>query len=336
MPRRAKTLPGEFELIAEFLAPLAANYPGALGLRDDAAVISPAPGHELVAKTDALIAGVHFLPTDPPGLVARKALRVNLSDLAGKGAVPRAYLLDLILPHDTTRDWLAAFVAGLAADQSTFGVHLIGGDTNATPGPLTLAVMALGEVKAGSMLRRGGARPGDDVFVTGTVGDAALGLKVLHGALAGLADEVARFLVDRYRLPQPRVSLGPRLGGLASASLDVSDGLVADLQHLCDVSGVDAVIETGKLPLSPAARDVVSSEPSLLATALTGGDDYEILFTAPPDAAETLATLAGETGVPITAIGRVGKAAGSERAAITLIDAKGRPLTVARGGWTHF
>jgi len=336
MPHPEKTLPGEFELIAEFLAPLAADYPGAYGLLDDAAVVSPAPGHELVAKTDALIAGVHFLPTDPADLVARKALRVNLSDLAGKGAVPRAYLLDLILPEDTTRDWLANFAAGLASDQGAFGVHLIGGDTNSTPGPLTLAVMALGEVKAGSMLRRGGAKAGEIAFVTGTIGDAALGLKVLHDELAGIADDAARFLVDRYRLPQPRVSVGPRLIGLAHASIDVSDGLVADLQHLCDVSGVDAFIETDKVPLSPAAGAAVSSDPPLVETALTGGDDYEILFTAPSDAAQALAKLAVESGVPITPIGRIDKPAGGQRPAVTLIDAAGCRLTVGRGGWTHF
>ncbi len=285
---------------------------------------------------DTIAADVHFASDDPPESIARKALRVNLSDLAGKGAVARTYLLDLILPQDTTRDWLAGFVAGLAADQSAFGVHLIGGDTNATPGPLTLAVMVLGEVKTGSMLRRGGAKVGDSVFVTGTIGDAALGLKALREELVGVSGDAARFLVGRYRLPQPRVSVGPRLIGLANASIDVSDGLVADLQHLCDVSGVSAQIETDKVPLSPAAHAVISSEPSLLETALTGGDDYEILFTAPSDAAETLGSLATECGVPITAIGRIEKPAGSQRPAVTLIDAEGRPLTVGQGGWTHF
>jgi thiamine-monophosphate kinase len=305
MINRDTRLPGEFELIAEFLAPLAAGYPDAFGLLDDAAVIAPSPGHELVAKTDALVSGVHFLPDDPADLVARKALRVNLSDLAGKGAVARAYMLDLILPHTTTRQWMAAFAAGLAADQAEFAVHLIGGDTNATPGPLTLAIMALGEVKAGAMLRRKGASVGDRVLVTGTLGDAALGLKALREELSGIAGTAAGFLADRYRLPRPRVSVGPRLVGLASASIDISDGLIADMRHICDVSVVSAVIETARVPLSPAARTVILSAPSLLTAALTGGDDYEILFTAPPDAAGALARLAQDCAIPITEIGRI-------------------------------
>ena len=329
-------LPGEFELIAEYLAPLAAGYPGAFGLRDDAAVIAPAPGHELVAKTDALIGGVHFLPDDPPDLVARKALRVNLSDLAGKGAVPRAYMLDLILPRHTTRDWLAAFARGLAADQAEFGVHLIGGDTNATPGPLTLAVMALGEVKVGAMLRRAGARPGDGVFVTGTIGDAALGLLVLKRQLRGLDGDAASFLAGRYRLPHPRVTTGPKLVGLATASIDISDGLVADLGHICDVSGVSAVIEADGVPLSPAARMAAAADPSLLATALTGGDDYEILFTAPPEAAGAIRRLAETCAVPATMIGRIEEKTAATPPGVTLLDGKGNPLELEHGGWTHF
>jgi len=153
------SLPGEFELIARYFAPLSKGSAGAYGLKDDAAVVTPTPGQQIVAKTDAIVGGVHFRPDDPADLVARKALRVNLSDLAAKGAVPRCYMLDLILPGTTTEEWVAAFARGLAQDQKTFRVHLIGGDTNATPGPLTIAVTALGEVPNGQILRRGGARP---------------------------------------------------------------------------------------------------------------------------------------------------------------------------------
>lgn len=315
-------LPGEFELIERYFAPLARGFPGAYGLRDDAAVIAPAPGHELVAKTDAIIAGVHFLPDDPPELVARKALRVNLSDLAAKGAIPRAYMVDLMLPRTLDEAWVAAFARGLAEDQDEYAVHLIGGDTDSTPGPVTIAVMAFGEVPAGRMIRRAGARAGDTIYVSGTIGDAALGLEALRGALPGLDARVAGFLAGRYRLPQPRVALGARLAGLVSAAIDVSDGLVADLGHLCEASQLAAVVESSRVPLSPAAQAVLAARPELIGTVLTGGDDYEILFTAPAQA----------PGVPGTPIGRMEAAP----AGVTVLDRRGQRLALARAGWSHF
>lgn len=336
MARRKSQLPGEFELIARYFAPLARGFAGAFDLTDDAAVIAPAAGHELVVKTDAIVAGVHFLADDPADLVARKALRVNLSDLAAKGAVPKAYLLDLILPAATSAGWLEAFARGLAADQAEFGVHLIGGDTDLTPGPLTLAVTALGEVEAGRMLRRNSARAGELLFVTGTVGDAALGLMAQRGQLRELTAQAADFLIDRYRLPRPRTSLGPRLVGVVRATIDISDGLVADLAHICEASGVSAVVEARKVPLSAAARAAVTSEPALLAAVFAGGDDYEILFTAPPDAADGLARLSAGLSVPITAIGRIEAAPAGAAPGVMVVDSGGRPLALPRGGWTHF
>ncbi len=333
---KTSTLPGEFELIARYFAPLAAGFPGAFGLLDDAAVIAPLPGHELVAKTDAIVGGVHFLPDDPPDLIARKALRVNLSDLAAKGAVPRAYMLDIMLPRTVTEDWIAAFARGLAQDQDAYRVHLIGGDTDSTPGPVTIAVMAFGDVATGRMLRRGGAREGDTVFVTGTIGDAALGLKVLRGKLARLNTRAANFLVDRYRLPQPRVTLGPRLIGLASAALDVSDGLLADLRHICEVSELAAVVEAPRVPLSTAVRAALATNSERITTVLTGGDDYEILFTAPPAVLNELTELSKTLGVPITAIGRMESPPIGKKAQITVLDESGEPLAFDRSGWTHF
>lgn len=327
---------GEFELIARHFAPLARDFPGAFGLLDDAAVIAPAPGHEIVAKTDAIVGGVHFLDDDPPGLVARKALRVNLSDLAAKGAVPRAYLLDLVLPGSIGERWIADFARGLARDQKTYGLHLIGGDLDSTPGPVTIAITALGEVEAGHMIRRRGARAGDTIFVTGTLGDAALGLAALRGALPGLDEPAAVFLADRYRLPRPRVALGPRLGGLATAAIDVSDGLLADLGHLCEVSELCAVVEASLVPLSVAARAVVAASPARLASALTGGDDYEILFTAPMAAASKLAYLSRIHDVPITAIGWMESATSRKRFEVAVVDESGQPLAFERAGWTHF
>jgi thiamine-monophosphate kinase len=270
-----RNLPNEFELIARYFAPLARSFPGAYGLLDDAAVISPSAGAELVVKTDVIVSGVDFPPGTAADLVARKALRVNLSDLAAKGALPRAYLLDLVIPDTVDEAWIAAFAKGLAQDQAEYQIALIGGDLSSTSGPIVVGVTALGEAPIGCTIRRGGARPDDVVFVTGTIGDAALGLSVLQGALPALESSSAAFLRNRYRLPEPRVALGPRLVGLANASIDVSDGLVADLRHLSEVSGLDAIVAAESVPLSPAARAAIAGDPRRLATALTGGDDYE-------------------------------------------------------------
>ena len=231
--------PCEFDLIARYFAPLAAGEAGAFGLTDDAAVLTPSPGWATVTTADAMVAGVHFLPEDPPDLIARKLLRVNLSDLAAMGARPRAYLLTTAFPAAIDDAWLAAFTEGLAADQAEFGIHLLGGDTVSTPGPLTLSLMALGEARDGAVLRRSGAKPGDTVYVTGTIGDAALGLDSLRGHLSGLGPRQAEYLAGRYRLPQPRMACGPRLLGLAHAALDVSDGLVGDLDQWHRTDGMD-------------------------------------------------------------------------------------------------
>jgi thiamine-monophosphate kinase len=329
-------LPGEFELIARYFAPLSRGFAGAYGLQDDAAVVTTTPGQQLVAKTDAIVGGVHFRPDDPADLVARKALRVNLSDLAAKGAVPRCYMLNLILPGSTTEEWVAAFARGLAQDQKTFGVHLIGGGTNATAGPLTIALMALGDVPCGQILRRGGARAGDVIFVTGTIGDATLALAVLSGDLPELDAAAASHLIDRYRLPVPRVDLGPRLIGLASATIDISDGLAADLGHICEVSGLGAVVDVVRVPLSAAARSAIRGDRSRLEAALTGGDDYEILFTAPPEAVGRVEQLSREAGIAITPIGRMCAEPSESRDRVVLRDVSGEPMELAQQGWAHF
>ncbi len=329
--------PGEFELIARHFAPLSAGFPGAFGLLDDAAVIRPSAGCELVVKTDAIVGGVHFFAHDPPGLVARKALRVNLSDLAAKGAVPRAYLLDLMLPPSTAESWVARFARGLAQDQAEFGVHLVGGDTDATPGPPSIAITAFGDVPLGRMLRRSGARSGDAVFVTGTLGDAALGLQALRRALTGLSAEDRAFLVDRFRVPRPHVVLGPHLIGIATAAIDISDGLIADLVHLCEVSGVSARVDASRVPLSPAACAALARNDAHVRRVLTGGDDYEILFTAPINVRRAVAALARAVGVPITEIGRIRAALPTGTAPnVVVVDAHGKHLIFDRQGWTHF
>jgi thiamine-monophosphate kinase len=245
-------------------------------------------------------------------------------------------MLDIMLPKTITEEWIAAFARGLGEDQHEYGVHLIGGDTDSTPGPVTVAIMAFGDVVTGRMLRRGGAHAGDTVFVTGTIGDAALGLAVLRGDLTIPDTKAADFLVDRYRLPRPRVTLGPRLIGIAHAALDVSDGLIADLRHLCDASGLAAVIEAPRVPLSSAAHAVLATHSSHITTVLAGGDDYEVLFTAPPEAMHELAELSRTLDVPITAIGGMRLPSTGKESQITVLDESGEPLILDRGGWTHF
>jgi thiamine-monophosphate kinase len=317
---------GEFAFIAERLRPLAAGSPGALDLLDDAALLDPPAGAELVLTKDAMVAGVHFLADDPPAQIAQKLLRVNLSDLAAMGAAPLGYLLALARARDTSDAWLADFCAGLAADQAECGFGLLGGDTVSTPGPLTLSLTALGHVPKGQALRRSTARPGDEVWVSGTLGDGALGLKVLQGALDA-PPAAGTFLISRYRLPQPRLALGQALRGIASAALDVSDGLLADLGHILETSAVGAEIHVGALPLSPAARAL----PGACEAALAGGDDYELLFTAPPERRARLEALSAELDLPLTCIGRITSAEG-----LRVLDQEGLQITVTTTGWQHF
>jgi thiamine-monophosphate kinase len=320
---------GEFERIARFFAPLAA--PGALGLVDDIALIDGPPGEQYVLKTDAIVEGIDFLPETPPAAVAQKLLRVNLSDLAAKGATPLFYLLVTTLPRRLGEDWLEGFAAGLAEDQARYGIGLLGGDMSAIDGPIALSATLIGRVARGRAVLRSTAKPGDLVFVSGTLGDAALGLAVLRGTLA-LEDAASRaFLIDRYHLPQPRLALGQRLAAVVHAMLDVSDGLVADLGHLCTASGVGAVVEAALLPLSAAAQPAVSGERRWLEAALAGGDDYELLFSAPEGAAAAIAAVARETGVPVTAIGRIEAGSG-----VRVLDRDGAPLALAQGGYRHF
>jgi len=323
---------GEFGRIARFFRPLAAGFPGALNLTDDAAVLSVPPGQELVLTTDAIVAGVHFLPSDAPGDVARKALRVNLSDLAAKGAKPLAYTLTLAVGREVGDAWVEAFAAGLAADQAEYGIALAGGDSVSTDGPVWASITAFGLVDAGRMVRRGGARPGDAVLVTGTIGDAALGLMVEQGVLTvGEADRSV--LVDRYRLPRPRTHLAHAIGAHANAAIDISDGLAADFGHLCRASQVVGRIEVSRIPLSPAARRAVEAEPGRIAQVLGGGDDYEVLLTAPAQAVPELLAAASSAGIALNQIGCIERTDSAGEA--HFIDGGGGRLSVEKVGWTH-
>lgn len=325
--------PSEFEFIARYLAPLAGE--GAFGLTDDAASIAPPPGQDLVLSTDMLSAGTHFFPDDPAHAIARKALRVNLSDLAAKGARPHGFLLGLALPDDWAEPWLADFCDGLRQDVGHYRVPLLGGDTVGTRGVLTLSITVLGLVPGGTMLRRTAARAGDRIFVSGTIGDAALGLKArLDPAaawLAALPAEARSFLLERYLLPRPRLALADAARRHARAGMDVSDGFVGDLSKMLAGSGVGATITLDKVPLSDAAVAAVAAAPDLFETALTGGDDYELLLSVPADEAEPFRATARQAGISVTEVGTV-----TADAAIRFVAADGAERSFARGSYLHF
>ena len=320
---------GEFGRIREYFAPLAGL--GSLDLTDDAALLDCPPGYHLVVTVDQLVEGVHFLPDDPPELIARKLMRRNLSDLAAMGATPRYYLVTSALPKSCEDDWVRRFAGGLTEDQHRYGVALLGGDSTSTQGPAMLTLTAIGHVAVGQEIRRKGAQPGDRVWVSGTIGDALLGLKALCGEYPKLAPEHRDALVNRFHLPEPRVELGPRLAGLAHAMIDVSDGLVGDLGHICETSSVAASVELPLVPLSQGARELAAADPALLATLVTGGDDYELVFAAPPDADEEIASLSRGLKLPITRIGAIEAGAG-----VRVVDDQGRAVPLAKVGWRHF
>jgi len=323
----------EDSLIARYFGPLA-THPGALGLGDDAAVLAPS-GDDVVVTTDAIVEGVHFLSTDPADTVARKALRVNLSDLAAKGAAPAGFVLTLAL-RAADDAWLSPFARALGEDAAHFGCPLLGGDTVSTPGPLTISITALGHVPTGKMVRRNGAKPGDRVVVTGTIGDAALGLDILRGGAvaAALADDAAtrEMLVGRYRVPQPRNALAKTVLDHAGAAMDVSDGLAGDLAKLCAASGVSAVIDAPAIPLSQAAAGLLARGIVAIEAIVSGGDDYEILCTVPEAGFEAFAQAAEAAGVAISSIGTIIAGAAIPR----FLDARGSEIALPRLSYSHF
>jgi len=324
---------GEDSLVARYFKPLAVAL-GAFGLDDDAALLK-AHGDDTVMTTDAIIEGVHFLPDDPPDTIARKALRVNLSDLAAKGAVPVGFVLTLAL-RDADDAWLAPFARGLGEDANLFGCPLLGGDTVSTPGPLMISITALGRVPPGKMVHRSGARPGDRLVVTGTIGDASLGLDILKdGAVAAaLADDAAgsALLVERYRIPQPRTALAKAVRDHANAAMDVSDGLAGDLAKLCAASGVSAVIDARSVPLSSGAATLLSRGAVGIESIVAGGDDYEILCAIPEDRVEGFARDARLAGVAATSIGTVIAGAAVPK----FLDAQGIEIALPRLSYSHF
>jgi thiamine-monophosphate kinase len=331
--RAASAGSAEDRLIARHFRPLA-KHPGAFGFTDDAAAITPPPGCDLVLTTDGVIAGVHVFADDPPDAIARRALRVNLSDLAAKGAEPLGFLMSIALPGNVGDDWLAAFARGLSADAEHYRCPLLGGDTDRTPGPLSVSIAAFGTLPTATMVRRGGARSGDVLMVTGSIGDAALGLTLRQDAAAGrrLTAAAREHLLARYLLPEPRTGLAETLRQHASAALDISDGLAGDLAKLCRASGASARIDVARIPVSAAARAMLEAEPALLERALTGGDDYEILAAVPAGRVEGFRAGAAAADIAVTEIGRVEAGDGAPQ----FIGPDRQALTFDRPSYSHF
>jgi thiamine-monophosphate kinase len=326
---RAPARPGEFELIARYFAPLSGK--GSFGLLDDAALVKVTPGKALAVTQDAIAAGVHFLSDDPPGTIAKKALRVNLSDLAAKGAVPMAFSLALGLHPDWTEAWIAAFAEGLAEDCRKHGLLLSGGDTfKATGGPV-ISITAWGEMEAADYASRLSARAGDALYVTGTIGDGALGLKVRLGEkpysdLAGAANLLARYLV-----PEPPVAFAPVIARFASGSMDISDGFAGDVEKMARASGVDFEIDGSAIPFSHAVREALAI-PGALRSALAGGDDYQIAFTVAQQEREIFEKAADASGINVSRIGLAVEGAG----AVRISGEAGRILAAGHNSYAHF
>jgi thiamine-monophosphate kinase len=333
---KSDVIAGEDALIRDYLAPLAAGWPGAFGLMEDCAVLTPLAGEDFVVTTDAIAEGVHFFADDAPQDIGWKSMAVNVSDLVAKGATPVAYLMSLAFPEAPARAWMQGFAAGLAEAQQRLGLVLMGGDTDRRPSaPLSITIMAVGRVPAGRMLRRSGARPGDLLFVTGSLGDAALGLEIRRRSPAALAWPLAGderdFLARRYLRPEPHTALCDVLLAHTEAAMDISDGLAKDLERLCRASAVSAEVHVERLPLSLPARKVIEAVPEWTSAPLAGGDDYEVLAAVRRERATVFAAAAQEAGVAVTQIGACGSGTG-----VTLRRSDGQALQLTKSGYEHF
>jgi thiamine-monophosphate kinase len=329
-----RTIASEEDLIRTYLAPLARAHAGASDLADDCAIFTPVPGTELIITTDAVAAGVHFFPDDAPEDIAWKALAVNVSDLAAKAAVPRVYQMALSFPDAPTHDFMQRFAAGLAEAQSAFSIVLSGGDTDQRPGPMTITITAVGESPTGIRLTRDRARPGDAIFVTGTLGDAACGLKLRRDDADArgwpLSATEKASLVARYRRPEPRLAAGGLLRSYATAAMDLSDGLAKDLGRLAAAARTGAVVDAARLPVSGPVARLAAAVPATFDLVLSGGDDYEVLFTAAPGNEDAIAAAASVGGLRVTRIGTM-----SEERGLRLSTPAGEHPMQSKG-WDHF
>lgn len=321
---------GEFDVIRRYFAPLSRDFPGALQLTDDAAIFDIPAGRQVVVSNDMLVADVHFPADATAEQVAEKMLGANLSDLAAMGATPYCYTLAIAWTPAQNTDWISGFAAALQTLQQTFGLSLAGGDTVRTPGPLTLSVAIFGHVAPGEGLRRAGARAGDLIYVSGTIGDAFLGLQA-HRNISSLTGKDRDWVLSRYHKPSPRVALGMAAGHLATAGIDVSDGLLADLSHILSASSVGAAVNISKIPLSAAAKKAIDGGEASVLDLAAGGDDYELIVTVPPAAKKDFVQSAREAGVSVSEIGEITPDPG-----LTVTDESGNPIDIQSFGWQHF
>lgn len=320
----------EFSFIEKYLTPLTFGKAEALSLKDDAAIIPQKPGYDIVISKDAIVEGTHFFKNDSLYDIARKLVRVNISDLAAKGATPYCCFLALILPQNSSEQWFQQFTNGLKDDLQEFGCFLAGGDTTVHNGGLVLTLTVLGYVPTGKTILRSGANDGDLVFVTGTIGDSYLGLETLRGNYKDLSQEAKKFVQGRYFIPEPRISVGQELLNIASSATDVSDGLLADLENICNSSGVGAEIILDKIPFSPAAVEASNTDNGFFIKAITGGDDYELLFTAPASMQNKIDEISQNTGIEISNIGKIMPSGG-----VKLLTENGKEVWIERLGYRH-
>jgi thiamine-monophosphate kinase len=325
----------EFDLIARYFAPLA-THPGAAGLKDDVALIAPPEGRQWVITMDSITEGVHFFGTEAPSLIARKLLRTNLSDLAAKGAVPYGYLLSVAAPPATGEAWFAGFADGLRQDQTQYGLSLLGGDTVSTRGGLTLTLTALGTVPATACLpRRNGAKAGDVILVTGTLGDAALGLLAMQEKLPTLSEGHTHWLRERYLLPQPRL-LPEGAFPPVHAAMDISDGLAQDLSHICQQSGLQAEVTVESLPLSLAAQAALEQDFELFSYVVSGGDDYEILCTCSAENVQKVISAFQKASIDCCPIGTLKPNLNVNSDAVIFNNLQEGRIHIAKKGFEHF
>ena len=320
----------EFEIIQEYFAPLAKNE-FSLGLADDVAKYLVNAGEELVFTKDVCVEGVHFFPEDSPDTISRKALRVNLSDLAAKGAQPIGYMIGLGLPENWDRDWLSRFSRGLHQDQELFSISLFGGDTVRSSNTLFIAITAIGRIKTGTLCKRSTANVGDLVYVTGTIGDSYLGLVIRKNQIVITSESDITYFTNRYLMPEPRMNAISLIQHFANASLDISDGLVADLNHLCVASGVGAEVNIDVVPISSSAQNLIDNSLVNIEKLITGGDDYELLFTVAESEAKRLEKAAEYDKLQITNIGRI-----TDSNEVCILNSEGAKLAILNKGFQHF
>ena len=318
----------EFEIISDFFSPLARDK-GSFGLSDDVAVLSKAKGYHFIVSTDMLISEVHFFSNDDPEDIASKCIRVNISDIVSKGAIPKYYFLSIALPKETDDKWIKSFTKSLKIEQKNFNISLMGGDTVSTTGPLTINIVCIGVIEKNKLIRRNGAMPGEDIYVTGEIGSAKIGLEILKKNIIANSD-LENYFIKKYRLPCPRNKLGPKLINLASSSIDISDGLISDLNHICLASNVKAEVNYSLLPVSNCISQLNLTENQLKNIILNGGDDYEIIFTSNSLNSTKIFDLSKFLEVNITKIGMIVQGEGIE-----VFDKESKKIDLILDGYKH-